>query len=353
MAAEDRGLNRDPLDRDPLDDESMSRSTASHPVGTGIGAVGGAVAGAAAGGALAGATAGVVGGPAGMAVGGAIGAVVGALAGHAAAEAINPEAEERHWREKYESEPYYEAGRSFDDYRPAYRLGVTGRSRYQDWDAAEAQLRSEWDRTRADSALDWEGARPASRAAWDRVDASLRERTRDDRMRGSPGGGAAAAVGDMQAAGNDSGDQRDVIDVLQDLAECALDGEYGFRECAAQARRADLKATLMQRAVECRRATQELNEQVRALGGRVEEHGSAAAAMHRGWVALRTALATYDDKAVLEECERGEDNAVARYRKAMKKPLPADVKQMVERQMQGVQRNHDQIKMLRDQLRRA
>jgi uncharacterized protein (TIGR02284 family) len=74
-------------------------------------------------------------------------------------------------------------------------------------------------------------------------------------------------------------------------------------------------------------------------------------AVHRGWVSVKGTLSTYDDKAVLEECERGEDNAKARYTKALQKNLPANVRQVVERQMQGVQRNHDQVKALRDQLR--
>ena len=109
----------------------------------------------------------------------------------------------------------------------------------------------------------------------------------------------------------------------------------------------------LQRADDCRGAAQELYEQIRGLGGDLEEGGSAMGAMHRGWVAVKATLSTYDDKAVLEECERGEDNAMARYRKALKKPLPAGIKLIVERQMQGVQRNHDQIKMLRDQFRAA
>jgi uncharacterized protein (TIGR02284 family) len=45
--------------------------------------------------------------------------------------------------------------------------------------------------------------------------------------------------------------------------------------------------------------------------------------MHRGWVSIKSKLSTYDDKAVLEECERGEDNAKARYTKALQKNLPA------------------------------
>jgi uncharacterized protein (TIGR02284 family) len=356
MAAEDKDLNRDPITDEP----------GSHPVGTGIGAAGGAVAGAAAG---------SLGGPIGAAVGGLVGAVVGGLAGKAAAEAVNPTAEEAHWRENYTREPYYEQGRTFDDYAPAYRLGLTGRTRYDDtWDTAEPKLAAEWEAARGGSSLSWDQARQASRAAWDRIDASRPKQTDWDRMseqermnmtdgrtdtadrRMSTGAsdrpsGAAAMVGELQSAGDNSGDRDDVIDALNDLIETCKDGEYGFKACAEQAKRPDLKSLFMQRADDCRGAAQELAEQVRGLGGKPEEGGSAMGAVERGWVAVRAKLSTYDDKAVLEECERGEDNALARYRKALRKPLPAGVKLIVERQLQGVQRNHDQIKMLRDQFR--
>jgi uncharacterized protein (TIGR02284 family) len=323
MAAEERDMNRDPITDEP----------GAHPVGTGIGATGGAVTGAAVG---------AVGGPVGVAVGGVIGAVVGGLAGKAAAEAVNPTAEEAYWRDNYSREPYYESGREFDEYAPAYRLGVSGRTRYDSWDQAEPSLASEWEGSRGGSSLSWPKAKEASRAAWNRVDTNLRT-----------GGGAAAAVGAAQSAGNNSGDTDDVIDALQDLVECCKDGEYGFRACAEQADRQDLKSTFLQRADDCRNAAQELNQQIRSLGGKPEEHGSTAGALHRGWVAVKATLSTYDDKAVLEECERGEDNAKARYAKALKQPLPAGIKLIVERQMQGLQRNHDQIKMLRDQARAA
>ena len=346
MAAEDKDLNRDPITDEP----------GAHPVGTGVGAAGGAVAGAAAG---------SIGGPVGAAIGGVVGAVIGGLAGKAAAEAVNPTAEEAHWRENYNRESYYQQGRSFDDYGPAYRLGLTGRTRYQDWDSAEPNLESEWETARGGSSLSWPEARPASRAAWNRIDSKRAggmpgmDGTADSRMgmgssqrqSQSQGGGAAAMVGEAQSAGNMSGDNEDVIDALNDLAECCKDGEYGFRACAEQAERSDLKSVFLQRADDCRGAAQELYEQIRSLGGDVDEGGSAAGAMHRGWVSVKATLSTYDDKAVLEECERGEDNAMARYRKALKQPLPAGIKLIVERQMQGVQRNHDQIKMLRDQIR--
>jgi uncharacterized protein (TIGR02284 family) len=335
MAAEereDRDLNRDPITDEP----------GAHPIGTGLGAAGGAVAGAAAG---------AIGGPVGAAVGGVVGAVVGGLAGKAAGEAVNPTAEEAFWRENYDKQPYYENGRSFDDYGPAYRLGLSGRSRFEDpWTSVEPKLASEWDRTRGSSSLDWPKAKPASQAAWSRADEQYRSYGSGSTRAAT---GAAGALGAMQTAGNSDGDRDDVIDVLKDLVECSKDGEYGFRECAEQAKREDLKSTFLQRADDCRRGAQELNECLRRYGSQTEDGGSAMGAMHRGWVSIKSKLTTYDDKAVLEEAERGEDNAKARYTKALQKNLPADVRQVVERQMQGVQRNHDQVKMLRDQFRAA
>jgi uncharacterized protein (TIGR02284 family) len=56
---------------------------------------------------------------------------------------------------------------------------------------------------------------------------------------------------------------------------------------------------------------------------------------------------------MLEECERGEDVAVSRYRKALKQNLPADVRAVIQRQADGAQRNHDQVKALRDALKVA
>ncbi|EWS57004.1 hypothetical protein X551_00138 [Methylibium sp. T29] len=63
---------------------------------------------------------------------------------------------------------------------------------------------------------------------------------------------------------------------------------------------------------------------------------------------MKDAFTGSSDHALLEECERGEDAALARYRKALKQQLPIDVQQTLGRQLLGVQSNHDQIKALRD-----
>jgi len=140
----------------------------------------------------------------------------------------------------------------------------------------------------------------------------------------------------------------DLIDLLNDLIENCKDGEYGFRECAEHAKSPELKSVFASRSEDCRRAAQELQQRVTALGGTAEDGGTALGAVHRGWVAARSALTSYDDRAMLDECERGEDVAVAKYRAALQKQLPEDLRSLLERHLMGAQRNHDEIKALRD-----
>ena len=143
----------------------------------------------------------------------------------------------------------------------------------------------------------------------------------------------------------------DVIDVLNDLIQNAHDGEYGFRACAERVESDRLKQIFNDRAAQCGQAAQELSQWVRAQGGTPEDGGTASGALHRGWVHMKGAMGADSEVSMLEEAERGEDAALARYRKALKEDLPADVRALIERQAQGAQHNHDQIKLLRDEAR--
>lgn len=302
--------NRDPLTNEP----------GAHPVGTGVGA--------AVGGAAAGAAAGAFGGPIGAAVGGVVGAVAGGLAGKAAAESVNPTAEDAYWRDTYESEPYFVSGRTYDQYRPAYELGWGSVGRYEgDFDAIEPRLADDWRARHAADGLAWTDVRPATRAAWERASGM---RNADDQDA-------------MEVVDND-----DVVDVLNDLLESARDGEYGFHASSEHAQSGELKGIFQRHSRECAAAALELEHEIRRLNGEPTSGGTMAGALHRGWVSVKTALSSHDDKSVLEECERGEDTAVARYRKALKAILPANVRAVVERQAQGAQRNHDEVRALRD-----
>lgn len=146
-------------------------------------------------------------------------------------------------------------------------------------------------------------------------------------------------------------DNDDVVSTLNDLIETCKDGEEGFRTCAEDIGEPKLKSFFMNRAQDCAAAAGELQQLVRNYGGDPEKSGGLGGAIHRRWVDIKSAIMGHDDKAILKECERGEDVAVSSYRNALEKNLPVDVRSVVERQYQGVLQNHDQVKALRDQYR--
>jgi len=141
---------------------------------------------------------------------------------------------------------------------------------------------------------------------------------------------------------------KDVVKVLNNLIETCKDGQEGFKTCAEDINNPELKALFVKRSQECGVAAGELQQEVVALGGEPEDSTSVSADLHRRWVDLKSLVTGKSEEAVLNEAERGEDHAKAAYKEALAKPLPANVYAIVERQFGGVQRNHDQVKALRN-----
>lgn len=143
----------------------------------------------------------------------------------------------------------------------------------------------------------------------------------------------------------------DVIDTLNELVRTCEDGALGFRTCADDVSDLQLKTFFANRAQSCASASSELQGLVRAYGGEPVAAGRWSGALHRRLVDVRALTSGHGDQAVLKECERGEEVALASYRHAIDQPLPDDVRSVVERQLQGVLRNRDQIHSLRTQHR--
>jgi hypothetical protein len=110
-------------------------------------------------------------GPVGAAVGAIAGGVVGGLAGKAAAEQIDPTAEEAYWKEHYSNRPYYSEDVGYDTYAPAYRFGWESASRHsgRNFDEVERDLRGDWEKSKHGTRLGWDKAKQAIRDAWERV----------------------------------------------------------------------------------------------------------------------------------------------------------------------------------------
>ena len=139
-----------------------------------------------------------------------------------------------------------------------------------------------------------------------------------------------------------------VISTCDDLIETCRDGQNGFKEAAENVKSPELKTFFKEVAAERAQFVNELQLEIRRLGGEPAKSGSAAGALHRAWMEIKGTLTGKDDHAILAECERGEDSAVEAYRDAFKLGLPTAINQTVERQFQSVKQVHDRVKKMRD-----
>jgi uncharacterized protein (TIGR02284 family) len=139
--------------------------------------------------------------------------------------------------------------------------------------------------------------------------------------------------------------------VAKELVETLKDGERGFASAAEKLRESDRSewAGTMQRFSEQRGGfRREIVEMGHDYGDDVDERGSAAAALHRGWIALKDALTGDDAGAVLGAAVTGEDHAVSEYDEALDKDLSDGFREVVTRQRAAVAAARDEVKALRD-----
>ena len=143
-------------------------------------------------------------------------------------------------------------------------------------------------------------------------------------------------------------DNKKIVSTLNDLIETCRDALNGFKEAVENVKSVDLKNLFNKIAEERAKFVQELQLEVRRLGGEAEKTGSTAGALHRVWMDIKGTLMGKDDHTILVECERGEDSAVSAYQDALKQGLPPAILTIVELQYQAIQKDHDRIKQLRD-----
>lgn len=139
--------------------------------------------------------------------------------------------------------------------------------------------------------------------------------------------------------------------VTQDLIETLEDGKTGFTEAAeklAQTDRADLATKFHQFAAQRAQFADELRQLAARYGDQVDDGGSLAGALHRGWMTLKDALAGDDPQGVLDAAEQGEDHAKAEYEDALEADISPGLREVVRRQQREVVAVHDQVRELRN-----
>ncbi len=143
-------------------------------------------------------------------------------------------------------------------------------------------------------------------------------------------------------------DNQDQVSALNELIETTIDSITGFENSAADIKNERLAQIFRERASERQRVVEELRGEVRRLGGNPEESGTFLGKAHQRFEDLKAAVTGRDDKAIINEVERGEDYLKEKFEAALADDkLTAESREIVERAYQSVRKGHDQISALK------
>src|SRR5205823_1957098 len=105
-------------------------------------------------------------------------------------------------------------------------------------------------------------------------------------------------------------EEKEIVSVIDDLIQTLKDGQDGFKQAAEGVKAPQLKSLFNEYSNQRSEFAAELQSLARLGRSQPEESGSAAGALHRTWINLKSAITSGDDHAILAQCECGEDSAV-------------------------------------------
>jgi len=141
------------------------------------------------------------------------------------------------------------------------------------------------------------------------------------------------------------------IRTLNGLIATTLDSVDGYTEAAKDAANSRYAQLFTARAGERRQVVTALQGEVLRLGGNPEDDGTVLAGAHRAFLDLKAAVTGQDDKAIVNEVERGEDHIKAKFEDALKDAdLSPETKAAILTAYGSVREGHDEMRDLKHSL---
>ena len=138
------------------------------------------------------------------------------------------------------------------------------------------------------------------------------------------------------------------ITALNTLTATLIDSVTGYRDAAEHVESSQFKEMFAKFADDRSQCVDKLRQQVSALGGTPEGDGSFLGKTHQRFMDLKVAITGRDDKAVINEVERGEDYLKEKFEAALKTDaLSAESRSVVDQAYQSVRQGHDQMSNLK------
>jgi uncharacterized protein (TIGR02284 family) len=142
--------------------------------------------------------------------------------------------------------------------------------------------------------------------------------------------------------------RQDEVSTLNTLIATLIDSVTGYEDAAANSEGGRFQEMFRTRASERNRVVEDLRAEVRRLGGNAEDDGSFLGKTHQRFLDLKAAITGRDDKAIINEVERGEDYLKEKFETALSSGnLSGETRAAVERAYQSVREGHDQVRDLK------
>jgi uncharacterized protein (TIGR02284 family) len=135
---------------------------------------------------------------------------------------------------------------------------------------------------------------------------------------------------------------------LNTLIATLLDSIDGYTKSAQDVENRDLAERFNARARERQAAVAGLQAAVARAGGNPEDDGTLLAGAHRAFLNLKEAVTGRDDKAILNEVERGEDYLKEKFEAALRNvDLAPDARAAAQTAWDSVKSGHDEMSQLK------
>jgi len=129
----------------------------------------------------------------------------------------------------------------------------------------------------------------------------------------------------------------EILDQLNKLLTLSHDAEKGYQEAAENAKDNELKSLFLSQSRQRSEFALSLDREIRALGGEPDNGTSIAADLHRAWINIKSTFASDDDKATVEECHRGDQEALETYNAVLQETdLVASTRELLLQQKQSI-----------------
>ena len=140
----------------------------------------------------------------------------------------------------------------------------------------------------------------------------------------------------------------DEISTLNTLIATTIDSVTGYENSAKDIDNQRFAEIFRERANERQQVVEQLRSEVRRLGGNPEDDGSFMGKTHQRFEDLKAAVTGKDEKAIVNEVERGEDYLKEKFETALNSDtLSGESRSVVERCYQSVRSGHDQMSQLK------